>query len=118
MTAAAQVYAAALKSIARRPKFGNRKVTVDGLRFDSQREALRWLDLQMLERAGKIGELRRQCRFPLEVNSQHVCFYVADFTYRENGELIVEDAKGVRTDVFVLKSKLMKACLGHTVREV
>lgn len=99
-------------------KYRNRKTTVDGIEFDSTKEARRWQELTLLEKAGSISGLRRQVRFPLEVNGEHVAWYICDFLYQHGGKEIVEDVKGVKTDVFRLKSKLMKACYGIEISEV
>ena len=100
-----------------RPKYGNKKVTVQGIKFDSKWESERYLYIKSLELAGKVRNLELQVRFALEVNGQKICTYIADFRYEKenaNGdwETIVEDAKGVETPEFKLKKKLMKACLG------
>ena len=100
-----------------RPKYGNKKVTVQGIKFDSKWESERYLYIKSLERAGRVRNLELQVRFALEVNGQKICTYIADFRYEKenaNGdwEAIVEDAKGVETPEFKLKKKLMKACLG------
>ena len=100
-----------------RPKYGNKKVTVQGIKFDSKWESERYLYIKSLERAGRVRNLELQVRFALEVNGQKICTYIADFRYEKeniNGdwETIVEDAKGVETPEFKLKKKLMKACLG------
>jgi hypothetical protein len=63
----------------------------------------------------EISELARQVRFPLEVNGTVVAGYVADFTWKENGNLVVCDVKSPATradPTFRLKAKLMSACLG------
>jgi hypothetical protein len=99
-------------------KFRSKRTEVDGVAFDSKREAGRWVELRLLERAGRISGLRRQVRFPLTVNGQLVATYVADFVFEENGETVVEDAKGVCTRDYLLKRKLMKAVHGVEVREV
>ena len=100
-----------------RPKYGNKKVTVQGIKFDSKWESERYLYIKSLELAGRVRNLELQVRFTLEVNGQKICTYIADFRYEKenaNGdwETIVEDAKGVETPEFKLKKKLMKACLG------
>ena len=100
-----------------RPKYGNKKVTVQGIKFDSKWESERYLYIKSLELAGRVRNLELQVRFALEVNGQKICTYIADFRYEKenaNGdwEAIVEDAKGVETPEFKLKKKLMKACLG------
>lgn len=115
-----------------RAKYGNRKVTVDGIRFDSQKEANRWRELVLLEKVGKITDLRRQIKFELipaqRVNGKCVeraVSYIADFTYRdERGHLVVEDVKGYRDPQnagyakFVLKRKMMLWIHGIRVKEI
>jgi hypothetical protein len=98
-------------------KYHNRRVVVDGIAFDSQREADRWGELKLMQEAGLIQDLRRQVRFPIVVNEQKICVYVADFVYERDGKTIVEDAKGYRTRVYQLKRALMKACHGLEIRE-
>lgn len=96
------------------------KVYADGIRFDSKREADRWLELRLLEKAGEITDLERQRSFPLVVNNRLVCSYRSDFAYIEarEGKLVVEDAKGWRTEVYNLKRKLFHAVFGFEIREV
>lgn len=100
-----------------RSKYGNRRTTIDGITFDSAKEALRWQELRLLEAAGEIRNLARQARYRLEVNGAKVCDYVADFTYDEGDTFVVEDVKGRRTPVYSLKKKLMKAIHGIEIRE-
>ena len=101
-------------------KYRNIKVECDGLHFDSKAERDRYLALKLLERGGQIHTLILQPRFDLIVNGEKIGFYRADFQYIESatGEQIVEDVKGVRTPVYRLKRKLMKAIYGIQVREV
>lgn len=87
-------------------KYRNKPVVVGGIRFASQAEAKRHLELRLLERAKKITGLQRQPRFPLVVNGKTVCTYVGDFYYREGGHEVCEDVKGVATAVFKIKAKL------------
>lgn len=104
-------------------KYHARKTTVDGITFDSRREADRYLVLKGMEEAGSIEDLRRQVRYELvpafDVDGRHYrpVYYVADFVYREGGREVVEDVKGVRTDVYKLKSKLFARRYGMTIRE-
>ncbi len=100
------------------PKYGNRKTVVDGITFDSAKEARRWGELQLMVRAGYISDLERQVRFPLDVNGKPVCHYVADFTYHRAGQKVVEDAKGFRTPEYRLKAKLMRAVHDIQIEEV
>lgn len=100
-------------------KYHNRRVVVDGLRFDSIKEAHRWCELCLLQRAGQITDLRRQVPFVLIPKSAHgrAVKYIADFVYIEGGREVIEDAKGVRTAVYKLKKRLM-AEQGKQIREV
>lgn len=95
-------------------KYNARRVELDGQRFDSQAEAARYQELVLLERAGAITGLRVHPVYLLEprarMNGQWLrpVRYIADFEYRENGALVVEDVKGVETSVFRLKANLFK----------
>jgi hypothetical protein len=123
-------------------KYYNKKTKAsDGTIFDSGREARRWEQLIMLQKAGKIVELQRQVKYEL-IPAQYETYeryskkgeqlkdgrrlierkveYVADFVYHdaETGELIVEDTKGVRTKDYILKRKLMLSVYGIRIKEV
>lgn len=106
-----------------RSKYHAKKTTVDGITFDSRREADRYLVLKGMEEAGSIEDLRRQVRYELipafEVDGRHYrpVFYVADFVYVEDGKEVVEDVKGMRTDVYKLKSKLFARRYGMSIKE-
>lgn len=99
-------------------KYRNVPITVDGIFFPSKREARRWGELKLQERAKYITDLARQVKYRLEVNGQLVAIYIADFEYRRNGVLVTEDSKGVRTKDYIIKAKLMCAIHGITVIEV
>lgn len=90
-------------------KYHARRVTVDGIDFDSVGEANRYQQLRLLERAKMIQSLSRQPRFIMSVNGQEVCELRGDFAYFEGGRKVVEDFKGVMTPAFRLKRKLFKA---------
>lgn len=77
---------------------------IDGIRFASQSEAKRYGELKLLERAGKIVGLTLQPIFRLYAG----IVYVGDFEYYEGANRVVEDVKGVQTDVFKLKRKLFE----------
>lgn len=99
-------------------KYRSRRTEVDGHTFASGREATRYCQLLLMQKAKLIGDLELQPRYRLEVNGVKVCDYVADFRYREGGGVVVEDAKGFRTPEYRIKKKLMLALLGIEVREV
>lgn len=97
---------------------------VDGVRFDSRKEARRWSDLLLLAAAGEIADLRRQVSIPLLGRLGPVLTptgrpmrYVADFVYIEGGKTIVEDAKGYPSDEYLLKKAIL-AAQGVHIREV
>lgn len=101
-------------------KYGNVRTIVDGIRFDSKAEAKRWQQLKLLERANEITALKRQQHFPIVINGQKVCTYIADFTYSDlrAGRDVIEDVKGMATEGYRLKKKLMKAVHGVEISEV
>lgn len=100
-------------------KYRNNKVTVDGIKFDSGREANRYRQLWMMSQANAISDLKLQVPFVCTVAGKKICTYYADFTYRTAaGELVVEDVKGMRTPVYRLKKKLVEAIHGIQIREV
>jgi hypothetical protein len=100
-----------------RRKFGNVKTVVDGVTFDSKKEAARYQALKLLERAGQISDLKLQPTFAIEINGHKVCKYKADFAYKQGGEQVTEDCKGFRTPTYRLKAKLLKAVHGITILE-
>lgn len=126
----------------RRQKYGNIKTrTADGIDHDSRKEARRWNELLLLERAGKISGLRRQVKYVLitkqtesferysertgrrlkdgERTIESECSYIADFVYVDSatGKTVVEDSKGVRTKEYRIKKKLMLFVHGIKIRE-
>ena len=103
-----------------RSKYHAQPVFVDGYRFDSKREAARWKQLTYMQMAGVITALRRQVQFILIDKSEHgrAIRYIADFVYIQDGHEVVEDAKGVQTDVYRLKKRLMAERYGITIQEV
>ena len=119
-------------------KYHNQKTkTSDGIVHDSQKEANRWVELNLLQRAGKITDLKRQVKYIL-IPAQYErsdkldkygvpkrgkllereCSYIADFVYRENGRVIVEDTKGLKTKEYIIKRKILLAHYGICIREV
>lgn len=119
-------------------KYKNHKVEVDGIIFDSKKEARRYQELKLAEKAGAIGDLKRQVRFELipaqrepdqrgpkggtikgKIIERKV-EYVADFVYTDlqDGKTVVEDTKGLRTPEYIVKRKLMLYVHGIRIREV
>lgn len=108
-------------------KYFNQKLKApDGQEFDSVKEFHRWGCLRLLERAGKIHQLKRQVKFVLipaqkdEKTGKVVereCSYLADFTYYEDNKYVVEDCKGYKTDIYRLKKKLMLWVHGIKIKE-
>lgn len=107
-------------------KFGAVKKTVDNVKFDSTKEANRYEQLKLLQRAGRIRDLRWQVKYPL-IPSQKFrdgktmigTYYLADFVYFDcdKGCEVVEDVKGKKTDVYQIKRKLMKLILDIEIFE-
>lgn len=96
-------------------KYKNKKVVYDEIKFDSQKERNYYIKLKLLEDAGKIKDLKLQVKFELQPkfksdnkNIQAIS-YIADFTYLdEENKLHIIDTKGVRTDVYKIKKKMMQ----------
>jgi hypothetical protein len=117
-------------------KYKATKTTVNGIEFDSKKEARRYEELCMMEAAGAIRGLQRQVKYILIPAQrepdiigpkggkkpgkllEHEVAYVADFVYEEAGKTVVEDTKGFRTKDYIIKRKLMLWVHGIRVREV
>ena len=125
-------------------KYGSRKITRDGMTFDSLKEYRRFRELHQLEQAGEVTDLKRQVEFELipgqfeevptgevykrgerkgQPKMKRVCLemsvkYIADFTYTKNGKLVVEDTKGFRTKDYIIKRKLMLHVHGIKINEI
>lgn len=95
-------------------KYRNKKVIVDDYVFDSIQESKRYKELKLLLKAEKISDLELQPHFLLQERfkkngkTYRKIEYIADFKYIENGKTIVEDVKGIQTDVFKLKHKIFE----------
>jgi hypothetical protein len=108
----------------KRAKYRAVPTVVDGIRFASKKEAKRYSELKLMEKAGQIGPIERQPRYPIIVNRIPICTYVADFRYLAGGKLgdgpirlTVEDTKGFRTPEYRLKKKLVEALYGIEILE-
>lgn len=122
-------------------KYGNKKITQDGIFFDSKKEARRYAELKMLLKVGAISDLELQKPFEL-IPAQYEpvarygkngkrlkdgkkcieksCVYKADFVYIDNetGQQVVEDTKGMRTTDYIIKRKLMLYVHGIKIKEI
>lgn len=118
-------------------KYHSKKITVDGETFDSLKEYRRFCELRLLQRAGKITDLKRQVKFVLIPTQrepdkigvrggvkkgrviEQECAYLADFTYyTDAGDYVVEDTKGFRTADYIIKRKLMLYMNGIRIQEI
>ena len=124
-----------------RTKYHNRKITREGLTFDSLKEYRRFCELRLLEKAGEIQSLERQKPFEL-IPAQYEYYerygkngkrlkdgkrcveksvvYNADFVYTKDGKIVVEDTKSAitKTKDYVLKRKMLLYFHGIHIREV
>lgn len=109
----------------KKSKYHAQKTVLDGIKFDSKKEANRYAELRLMERAGLIKGLQRQVRFELipafDVDGKHYrpTSYVADFVYTDtkSGKQVVEDCKGFRTDIYRLKAKMFAHKFGVSILE-
>nr|DAK54673.1 MAG TPA: Endonuclease [Caudoviricetes sp.] len=106
-------------------KYRAKKTEIDGIKFDSKKEAKRYIALRELEKKGNIEKLMLQPRFLLQEGfrkngkAYRKIEYVADFMYEQDGKLIIEDVKGIKTDVYKLKQKLFeKKYQDLTIKEI
>jgi hypothetical protein len=108
---------------ASRNKYGAKKTQVGEITFDSRKEALRWMELQMLEKAGEISDLQRQVK--VELIGQYAPIYTrtgrkmrltADFSYVEDGVRVLEETKGFRTRDYEVRVAVARA-MGLEIRE-
>ena len=122
----------------RKAKYGSKKVAFDGLEFDSKKEMYRYIRLKSMQEEGLISDLRMQVPYEIipavyeedivqlktKVKTvtkcvQRATYYLADFVYKDkDGNVVVEDAKGMRTEKYLLKKKMMRAFLGISIKEV
>ena len=115
----------------RKAKYGNKKVEIDGTKFDSKKEAKRYQDLLLMQRAGEISELELQPKFELvkgvkfsgDAKAKPAVRYFADFAYTDikTGQRIVEDVKSPATKknpAYRMKKHMMLAIHGVEIKEV
>lgn len=112
------IAAAEVAKKVRRSKYNAVKTTVDGITFDSKREAAHYQVLKARLQAGDISNLELQVRYHLDVNGMHIANYVCDFRFVENGKTVVQDVKGMKTRIYKMKRSLMRAIYGIDIVEV
>ena len=105
------------KIIMKKLKYRNIKIEVDGIKFDSKAEYKRYTELKLFERVKNISDLELQVKFELQPSfvdnqgvKQRAITYVADFVYKENNKIIVEDLKSVATakdSTYKIKKKML-----------
>lgn len=109
-------------------KYKNKKTVVDNITFASEKEAERYIELNLLQRAGKISNLQLQvpyelippCKLPNPIGrkkTERRVKYYADFVYQKDGKTVVEDTKGQRTKDYIIKRKLMLWVHGISIKE-
>lgn len=97
----------------RNTKYNNKKTMIKGILFDSIAESERYLELLSMEKKGEIKELRIQPVFTLQVGFKRgkkihkAITYIADFSYRKGSSIYIEDVKGVYTQVYLMKRKML-----------
>lgn len=108
-------------------KYHNKKVIYNGIKFDSKKEMQRYKDLELLESTDYICNLELQKKFLLQEGytnakgkKRRPIYYIADFYYYDyiDNKWVVEDVKGVRTDVYKLKKKLFEYKYNLTIDEL
>lgn len=125
-----QIYDQVMGTAEKRNKLGSVPTTVNNIRFDSAKEAARYQELMLLQRAGKIRSLRLQVDFPItpgwtdpETGARtRPQVYKADFVYEEQTQdggwtQVVEDTKGFRTRTYINKKKVVEEKYGIRIRE-
>jgi ribosomal protein L23 len=125
MTMSAEAVKRLMEAPRQPSKYNARKTWVDRIQFDSMAEAKRYRDLKLLQEHRKISKLEVHRKFPwvctYEADGRvwkRSYFYEADFTYEQNGELVVEDVKGVRTKEYIRKRQIIEKLYGITIKEV
>jgi hypothetical protein len=104
-------------------KYRAKPQTLDGIRFDSTKESLRYLELKTMQKANLIRALKIHPRYPIEVQGRHIAFYEADFFYFdcEKQRWIIEDCKGMKSgaayQMFKLKKKLIETLYTFEILE-
>lgn len=98
-----------------RHKFKAKPCEDDGIKFASLKERKRYRELKLLKKSGEILFFLRQVPFHLEAGVKYVCDFLIFWT---SGEVTIEDVKGVKTDMYILKKKMVEATYPITITEV
>ena len=123
MRVSQETYEKFIEQAIKQNKYKNKKVVYNGIKFDSKKEGAYYLKLKLLEEKGIISDLKLQVKFELQPKFQfgnktiRAINYIADFTYIQDNKLHIVDTKGVRTDVYKLKKKMMEY-KGYEVEEI
>lgn len=107
--------------VMKRTKYGNIKVVVDGIKFDSMKEANRYRQLSALEKRGDISELECQPKFKYFIGEKWIFSYSADFRFKQDGKTVIEDVKSVATkknSTYRIKKKIIEAEFNVKISEV
>ena len=108
-----------VKAIPKKNKYGNIVTTLNGIKFDSKAESLRYALLTQRQRAGMISDLKIQQSFDFHYGEKKICTYFSDFSYQRDGQLVVEDVKNpalAKSDsVFCIKKRMMRIFHGIDV---
>lgn len=104
----------------KKSKYNNIKTEVDGITFDSKKEAERYKFLKLLLKADEIKDLKLQVSFPFTMEGRVMFSYIADFMYYDKAlsKMIIEDVKGMRTPVYNLKKKLIEKFYTIKITEI
>lgn len=90
-------------------KYKNVKVKLDGITFDSKKEAVHYAYLKSLEKRGIITDLQLQTKLDFKIDGKKIFTYKPDFEYNDEFGHHIVDVKGIQTPVFKLKKKLIEA---------
>jgi hypothetical protein len=98
-----------------RHKFRAKPTELDGIKFASKKEAKRYRELKTLQELGEILFFLRQVPFHLQAGVKYVCDFLVFWT---NGEVTIEDVKGIKTDMYIVKKKMVEATYPITIMEI
>lgn len=98
-----------------RHKFKAKPQELDGIKFPSKKEAKRYRELKTLQELGEVLFFLRQVPFHLEAGVKYVCDFLVFWT---SGEVTIEDVKGIKTDMYILKKKMVEATYPVTITEI